>query len=38
MEGGIGRELGDKCESSAGSATASYCQTKEEVQETHTAQ
>lgn len=36
VEGGRGRELVDKWESSAGSATASYCQAKEGVQETHT--
>lgn len=34
--GGRGRELVDKWESSAGSATASYCQEEEGVQETHT--
>lgn len=35
-EGGRGRELEDKWESSAGSATTPHCQTKEGVQETHT--
>lgn len=36
VEGGSGRELVDKWESSSGSATASYCQAKEGVQHTLT--
>lgn len=36
--GARGRELVNKRESSAGAATASYCQAEEGIQETHAAQ